>query len=721
MLKLCVTLLSILILVGPQSIIGETVFQTIPLHLDVIIQYVKNFDQHYLDIATDLFNTPIATIRPELLLTNASFTTNQSTICEQELEILINATLQRELWALKVFDAWGKPLPSGLLKGNIFWIGNYDECVDQLYTTNNKSYVRQPIDTQYCALQSIPSSQPVSTRSGLVLGLCLPASCTRQSIVLIIHEIFKVYDMNEDNLHCSNDRLNEHNNYLVGTIVFSIFLSLLVLFVLIGTIIDLVVHMYVKMNTNKKPHTNKYHDLSDENSNKNVSLTLVNQSLESLAKKMPFIMFLREFSAICTLRYIFKINKNEKENSFTFLNGIRVLSLFWVILGHSFGSTMFYTSNIVDMAAATRNIAVQLITNGIFGVDTFFLISGFLTTVLFVRQAQKQQLSLRMMVLYYIHRYLRLTPTFILVMFVSIYLTPYFGSGPLYPIQQGLEPDKCRNGNWWTAFLYIGNFLKSDDICLGVTWYLYNDMQFHWIAPLALIPFVMGRKIVGYIVTIFFVLVSMGSILGLFLYYPGMISHVLDASNNKTGPNFFDTVYMSPWCRISPYAIGLLTGFLVVNTSNSYRLNSIVRVIGNFLAIALAMTCIFSMYGDSILMPGVSNVSFIAYQTLSRPAWSISISWLIYLCNIKQGGIVNQILSSPIWSPLARLNYAAYLIHNTMILITVFNQSVPVYFQSMTCLNNYISHLFFSYLAAIIVVIFFEMPFFILEKKFFKR
>ncbi|CAF4817287.1 unnamed protein product, partial [Rotaria magnacalcarata] len=31
---------------------------------------------------------------------------------------------------------------------------------------------------------------------------------------------------------------------------------------------------------------------------------------------------------------------------------------------------MFYTSNIVDMAAATRNIAVQLITNGIFGVDT---------------------------------------------------------------------------------------------------------------------------------------------------------------------------------------------------------------------------------------------------------------------------------------------------------------------------------------------------------------
>jgi hypothetical protein len=75
---------------------------------------------------------------------------NQSTTCERDLQVLIDALSQRQLWALKVLDAWGKPLPSGLLKGNTFWIGNYDECVNPLYQLNNKSFVQQPFDTQYC-------------------------------------------------------------------------------------------------------------------------------------------------------------------------------------------------------------------------------------------------------------------------------------------------------------------------------------------------------------------------------------------------------------------------------------------------------------------------------------------------------------------------------------------------------------------------------------------
>ena len=89
-------------------------------------------------------------IRPELLLSRTSMSTNQSTPCERDLATLILAASQRELWALKVFDAWGKPLPPGILTGNIFWLGNYDECVDELYQEKNRSFVRQPIDTQFC-------------------------------------------------------------------------------------------------------------------------------------------------------------------------------------------------------------------------------------------------------------------------------------------------------------------------------------------------------------------------------------------------------------------------------------------------------------------------------------------------------------------------------------------------------------------------------------------
>ncbi|CAF3894113.1 unnamed protein product [Rotaria sp. Silwood1] len=338
----------IALLVVTYSMVASTIFaQTTDEVAPLRFPQLWNFNQLHSNLKYDSADIPIASFRSELLTSTILLSIDQYSICKRDLEILIDAALRRDLWALKVFDAWGRPFPSGSLTGNTFWIGNYDECVNDLYQENNKSFVRQPIETQYCKSIAISS--------------------------------------------------------------------------------------------------------------------------------------------------------------------------------HSVSSGIYYAANLLDMQRARRNIIVHLTISGAFAVDTFFVLSGFLTAVLFVRNVKKDSLSLRLMVLYYVHRYIRLTPSFILVMLVSIYLTPYFGRGPLYPIQQGFEPQKCRDGNWWTAFLYIGNFLKSDDLCLGITWYLYNDMQFHWVAPLALIPFVKGRKLIAYAITIVFVLVSAGSILGLLLYYPSFV------------------------------------------------------------------------------------------------------------------------------------------------------------------------------------------------------
>lgn len=356
----------------------------------------------------------------------------------------------------------------------------------------------------------------MDVRSGLILGLCLPASCTRQSIVTLLQEMLNMTELTEKNLHCSNDRLNEPNSNLRGTIAFIVIISLLTLIVLMGTMIDIVAYIHFYMN----------------NESKTTSITSYSQSLAILIQNRPFVEFFGEFSAIRTLQRIFVITKSENDNMFTCLNGIRVLSLIWIILGHSFSSGIYYTSNMKDMQAARRNIFIHVLLSGGFAVDTFFIMSGFLTAILFVRQTKKERVSLRMMSLYYIHRYIRLTPSFILVMFVSIYLTPYFGHGPLYPIQQGFEPENCRKGNWWTAFLYIGNFLKSEDLCNGITWYLYNDMQFYWVAPLALIPFVKGKKNIGYMMIVVFLLINFGSVLGILLYYPSLVNPEIAVANN---------------------------------------------------------------------------------------------------------------------------------------------------------------------------------------------
>ncbi|CAF1453295.1 unnamed protein product [Adineta steineri] len=76
--------------------------------------------------------------------------THNSSQCSQEFEALLNGTQQQEMWAMKLVDAWGKPLPSGVLTGNTHWVGNYDECLNPLYQIADKSFLQQPFDSQYC-------------------------------------------------------------------------------------------------------------------------------------------------------------------------------------------------------------------------------------------------------------------------------------------------------------------------------------------------------------------------------------------------------------------------------------------------------------------------------------------------------------------------------------------------------------------------------------------
>ena len=148
-----------------------------------------------------------------------------------------------------------------------------------------------------------------------------------------------------------------------------------------------------------------------------------------------------------------------------------------------------------------------------------------------------------------------------------------------------------------------------------------------------------------------------------------------------------------------------------------YRLSTFTKFIGTILAILIALACLLAFYPNSIFLADVNRSSLIAYQSLCRTGWSLSIGWLLFLCSTKQGGIVNTILSWPIWFPLSQLNYSAYLIHAIIIYITVFNQTMPTYYQPHVVVSKFVSNLFFSYVSATIVHIFVETPFFVLQKK----
>lgn len=184
---------------------------------------------------------------------------------------------------------------------------------------------------------------------------------------------------------------------------------------------------------------------------------------------------------------------------------------------------------------------------------------------------------------------------------------------------------------------------------------------------------------------------------------------------------FFKYVYVAPWCRISAYAVGILVGYSVIEVNRRVRLSRCMKYSITILIILIGFVCLFGTYPNYILPSGLDRSIQITYETLSRTFWSICIGWLLFLCSTNQGGFVNRILSWPIWLPFARLNYSCYLIHSTVLLVFIFSQKVPTYFDGHTLINRFVSHIFFSYLAAIFVTVFIETPFFLLEKKLFKR
>ncbi|CAF3191128.1 unnamed protein product [Rotaria socialis] len=708
------TTVLVLLLSQLATIQGQPDYETIPLRFDLAIDRLRQYQYISLDNVTDLL--PLNEI-PTLLTY-----IDEVTQCDRDFQLLLEDTVKRQLWAIKVIDAWGKPLPSGLLKGNIYWTGNYDECVQNFYLPQNKSFLQQPMDTQHCTL--LPESSPASqmSKAGIILGMCVPSSCSRSGVVKILRDVLKHSNVTEDHLLCSN----EQRNLSRGAIVTCLVLSFLGLIVLIGTVTDVINNIQFNSMKSGVININGYTNMTDSIETERKSMTLLRDthfSSQALLETKSKLAFMAEFSALRTLRRVFNIEtKTNNEGSLPFLNGVRVFALFWIIIGHSLVFSLSFSSNPLDLLAWTHNLSFQLIINAVYSVDTFFVISGFLTTILFVRQVNKKgKLSVRLMILYYIHRYIRLTPTFLLVILISINLTPYFGHGPMYPIHQGFETAGCRNRTWWTSILYVGNLVQSDDMCLPISWYLYNDMQFYWVAPLALIPFVIRRKPIGFIVVTFMIFLGIGSILGIILHYPDLSLNAIEAFAPQSGPSFFKYVYIKPWCRISAYAVGILTGFIVTNTGRTFRVNIYLKYIGTILAILIGLICLFILYPDYLHVPGLSRTSLIIFQTLSRTGWAISIGWLIFLCSTNQGGLVNKILSWPVWTPLARLNYSAYLIHTIIIDIIVLNQTMPSYFQHHIVVNTFVTHIFFSYVAAIVVYIFFETPFFIFEKKLFKR
>ncbi|KAH8235404.1 hypothetical protein KR038_007025, partial [Drosophila bunnanda] len=548
----------------------------------------------------------------------------QDLVCLADMAQFMKGLTSPKRWALAMLDSWGNK-PSGFLYGNRIDMGNYEECLRVDGTISESHHIKG----KYCFMDlpvvkwlgfkgDIPSVFNIRT------AMCFPSSCSAETMEVFVKQLLQrvlgtgdltdLFSIKE--LSCQTSESDPLDGLTIFTIVF---LSIFCAVVALCTLYD-------------------YFLCSDQG-------------------KLPRLV--KVFSARATSRDLFAIvDAKSTPNVIQCLNGMRCMSLIWVILGHEYTiNAMAAAINELDILRWMAKPFTSLILYAPFSVDTFFFLSGFLLVVIGLRTLEKSKGRLNAPLMY-LHRYLRLTPIVALAILVYMKMLPLLAAGPMYDNAGFFDYSICKKTWYWTL-LYVQNYATTD-ICLGHTWYLAVDMQLYLLAPILLIVlYKWGKKGAAAILTIMLLLSAC-------LFATIMTNdYKILFKNGGQVPNVAKKIYSATHIHAAPWLVGSLFGyFMHLVRGKKFLLNRLGVWTGWLLCLAMIFTSLFAMFPYAKLLgPSPTVLEGALYYTLTRIGWPLALCWVVFACVQGYGGLANSFLSSPLWQPLSRLSYSAYVWH----------------------------------------------------------
>ena len=614
---------------------------------------------------------------------------------------------------LRVLDAWGKP-GAGILEGNTLALGSYDEC-------------SLAEGTEYClATLHLPPYVPTYT-----IGVCLPAECTVQDLDTILDTILGLLGINATvSLQMTCETFDKTFN--PGSIIMIFVCCIFAFLVLVATAVDMLVQLVESYREENVTEAGKMlnADVSRKNDVNEKTHLLQPGKEENVQKgRKPNIsarvgLFLKEsflaFSLYRTLPSI--LSTKQSSSAINCINGIRVLSMFWVIGAHA-NMVLLGTSDntMYEVTVLAPRFSYQAIVNGFYSVDSFFFLSGLLVAYLTLREMKRRHAKGKTWyafpaLSYYIHRYLRLTPAYAFVVFFVWQVVPLMGSGPFWNLAAQSQATLCDK-YWYTNLLYINNFWPEDfsKQCVGWGWYLANDMQFFVISPIMLIPlfFLWPLGVVVTTVILIGSLIVTGTLAG--VYNLGVSSFELLAdplAANMTHADYNSVYYGKPYCRIMPYLVGILLGYMLykeIKLPFKRIVNTLIYSLMILFALGLCMAVVYGIYP---MWHGhhYSVAEHVTYLTYARLAWGIGLALIVFACHNGYGWWIDVFLSWKVWIPLSRLTFMAYLMHLIVLLIMMYTFRTPLHFSDVTIGVYMVAGVVLSYGAAALVAIAVEFP-----------
>lgn len=463
------------------------------------------------------------------------------------------------------------------------------------------------------------------------------------------------------------------------------------------------------------------------------------------ARGCSLVSLAEDYSLLTNLRQFFTISQGQLDNDILCINGIRCLTMTWIIVTH----TMQY--NDWSAFARTREIETHLksllnqpIFNASYLVDTFFLISGLLTSFSSFRtpkassapkpdraeQALDELRSRFSVRSYLLGRYLRLTPQILFVSLLFIVLPKLSTSGgPHWYTMTGEYSENCAQ-NWWVNLLHIEAFYRTSEMCNFACWWVSVDMVFHLMALAVILASLrFGFALVwraSFLVSLVLLAYQAERHFALALP-PNLLSTIpqTGAMWTKMTLGFFWT----PHAHALPFFLGLYLGYLMAqqgralaawfgdgSAAGARRRRTGWALAGSALALQSYSTY-FWVTGEW----SYSRVGATLFQLCAPAVWSASLAWIILACHYKAGGPLNALLSARVFLVLGKASYLVYLSH-FLVLFTFFgSQNLLLEPTQLMMFYVIVGNVCLSMLLGSLLCIGFELPWLKTQRRLISR
>ncbi|KAG7204427.1 hypothetical protein KM043_004866 [Ampulex compressa] len=610
-------------------------------------------------------------------------------------------------WAIQMYDASAK-IPAGVTTGGYKQLGNYDECLRvksghgfigqacsaalQFEVTENDVEDRQPDIGDILRSIAIAANQSYWTSGESVTyewTWCVPSSCSYSEIqeaLEIALDPLKVEGRVDLVINVTKEACRTANDDRIT-------------FDLADWIYTFLIGAFALITIGSTGY-----DVAKQG------------QLRTLNRKDTKHVLLTSFSVYTNGKNLLRTERHG--DSIECLDGLRFLSICWIIYGHThYSEVVGVKMNLTEVSRMHLNWSSMLVLNGNIVTDTFFLLSGLLLA--YTEMAKKHKVpDWRFDVIgLYIHRYLRLTPAY--AMMIGFYATLFykFGSGPHWDNWVGANRNYCRD-NWWTNLLYINNYVNISDMCMSQSWYLATDMQLVWLSPIFLYPMLKFSRS-----TFFWLAFALGLLLSILLpffitFYLRLTGTMLYYKEQLLVAAVYQQIYTRVYSRFGPYLIGLGLGYVLYKTRRSYTVKIWTPYIiaGWLIAIAAGLSVVFGPRGMYYEDHQYDRIEASFYAGFHRQVFVLAVSWIIFCCVHGYAGIVGHFLSWRGWIPLSKLTYSAYLCHYLFILSSAGSVRATGVLTTMGVVRAFFGNLCLTMFLSALWSLCFEMPFMALDR-----